>query len=266
MKRPKRKLFRAVHANAGIEADYRRRLLKIVRQMSNSYVYWLQARYRANPPRMAQDELPARELERVLKRMGIEWSRRIEEVAPKLARYFAQSTRRQTEASLRRILREAGVTVRMPPMTGELRDVMQATIAENVGLIKSIGSQYHTEVEGLVMRSVTAGRDLQQLTRDLRARYDITEDRARLISLDQNNKATSAIRRERETALGLDEAIWMHSHAGKEPRPTHLANDGKKFSIKDGWFDPDPRVRQRIWPGQLIRCRCTWRVVVPGFS
>jgi uncharacterized protein with gpF-like domain len=264
-KRKNQKLLRPIFPNVGIGLDYRRRLLALVAEMSRSYVHWLRATYRSNPPRMAQDESPAKELERLLKGMGVQWSKRFEEAAPRLARYFAGSTRKQTEAALRRILRESGVTVKMT-MTRELRDVLNATVADNVSLIKSIASEYHTEVEGLVMRSVTAGRDLEQLTKDLRARYDITQRRAEFIALDQNNKATSSIRREREMSVGLDEAAWLHSHAGKEPRPTHLANDGRRFSISKGWFDPDPKVRQRIWPGQLPRCRCTWRVVVRGFS
>jgi uncharacterized protein with gpF-like domain len=265
MKRRNEKILKPIFANAGIAAAYRKKLLALVEEMSRSYTYFLRATYRANPPRMAQDESPAKELERLLKGMGVQWSKRFEEAAPRLARYFAGSTRKQSEAALRRILRESGVTVKMT-MTRELRDVLNATVAENVSLIKSIASEYHTEVEGLVMRSVTAGRDLSQLTTDLRKRYGITQRRAEFIALDQNNKATSAIRREREMAVGLDEAVWMHSHAGKEPRPTHVANDQKRFSIVKGWFDPDPKVRQRIWPGQLPRCRCTWRVVVKGFS
>lgn len=266
--RPLRKGEKAlppVLPNAGIRALYAKKLRTLVLEMVHSYEHWICAAYRANPPRMAQDAVPAAELERVLRTLGIKWRKRFEGAAPELAAFFAQRVSRQSEAALKRILRDAGVTVRFT-MTPELRDVLKATVAENVSLIKSIGSEYHTDVEGLVMRSVTTGRDLQQLTRDLKKRYDITDDRAKLIALDQNNKATSAIRRERETSLGLDDAIWMHSHAGKEPRPTHLANDGKKFSIREGWYDPDPRVRARIWPGQLIRCRCTWRVVVKGFS
>jgi SPP1 gp7 family putative phage head morphogenesis protein len=257
------KILKPIFANAGIAADYRRRLLALVEEMSRSYTHWLRATYRSNPPRMAQDESPAKELERLLKGMGVQWSKRFEEAAPRLARYFAGSTRKQSEAALRRILRESGVTVKMT-MTRELRDVMNAVVADNVALIKSIPQQYHTQVEGLVMRSVTEGRDLEQLTRDLRDRFGITERRARFIALDQSNKATSAIRREREMSVGLEDAIWLHSAAGKEPRPTHVANSGKRFSLSEGWYDP--AIRKRIWPGTEPRCRCTWRVVVKGFS
>lgn len=263
--RKNEKVLRAIHPNAGLGAEYRRKIMRLVDEMSRSYEHWLRAAYRSNPPKMAQDELPAAELERRLRQLGVHWEKRFSEAAPRLAAFFAQRTARQSETVLRRILRDAGVTVKFK-MTAELRDIMRATVAENVSLIKSIGSQYHTDVEGLVMRSVSTGRDLSDLTKELQARYGITERRAKFIALDQNNKATSAIQRERQVSVGLEEGVWMHSHAGKEPRPTHLANDGKRFSISQGWFDPDPRVRKKIWPGILPRCRCTWRPVVRGFS
>jgi len=92
----------------------------------------------------------------------------------------------------------------------------------------------------------------------------VTRRRAEFIASDQNSKATSNLRRVREIELGLDEAIWIHSHAGKVPRPTHVANDGKKFSLKDGWLDP--AINKRIWPGTEPRCRCSWRPLIKGFS
>jgi len=265
MRKRSGKVLPAVRPNSGITVAYRKKIVALVREMATSYEHWLKAQYRATPPRMAQDAVPAAELERAMRDMGKYWRKRFDTAAPNLAVFFARSARGQSERVLKQILRDAGLTVRMT-MTPALKDILTATVAENVSLIKSIQTQYHSQVEGLVMRSVTAGRDLATLTRELRNRYGITEDRAKLISLDQNNKATSALQRERQTAVGLERGIWMHSHAGKEPRPTHLANDGKEFSISKGWFDPDPKVRKRIWPGELIRCRCTWRPIVEGFS
>lgn len=260
------KILPPIFPNAGIRAAYRRKLQAIIEEMANSYEHWLRATYRSNPPRMmALDEIPSRELERQLRQLGIRWEKRFEELAPKLAKFFAQKVHLQCDRRLKAMLREGGVTVRLT-MTPALRDVLQATVTENVGLIKSIQSQYHTQVQGLVMRSVTEGRDLHQLTRDLQARFGITEDRAKFIALDQSNKATSVIRRERETSVGIETGLWMHSHAGREPRKTHLANDGEPFNLKTGWYDPDPKVRKRIWPGMLVNCRCTWKAVVKGFS
>lgn len=251
--KPNGRVLPPVHPNAGIRASYKRRLDRLIADMAASVEYWLKAAYRANAPKMAMDATPATELQKAIDKLSKGWTKRIDDMAPELAAYFATAVTKRSDAALKAILREAGITVRFRMTTG-MRDVFEATVQENVGLIKSIPQQYLGEVQGLVMRSVAAGRDLKFLTRELRTRYGITQRRAAFIALDQNNKATSALQRARQTELGIEQGVWMHSHAGKEPRPTHLANDGKVFSITEGWYDPDPKVRRRIWPGELINC------------
>ena len=263
--RGKEKVLRPVHPNAGIGADYKRRILALVDEMGRSYLRWLRACYREHPPRMAMDAAPADELERTIKRLGAQWEKRFAEAAPKLAEYFSKAARLRSDAVLRKILRDAGISVKFQ-MSAPMRDVFRATVNENVGLIKSIASQFHGQVQGMVMRSVTAGRDLGQLTADLEDRFGVTRKRAALIARDQNNKATASMTRVRQEEVGIEEAIWLHSFAGKQRRPTHFANNGKRYKVAEGWFDPDPKVKRRIWPGELINCRCVSKPVVKGFS
>lgn len=207
---------------------------------------------------------PAQAIDQVVADLGVQWSAKIDETAPRLARWFAQASETRSRTQLKKILADSGMTVPFE-MTPAMKDIFHATVAENVGLIKSIGSQYHTEVQGMVMRSVAAGRDLGMLTDELTDRYGITRRRAARIALDQNNKSTSDMVRVRQADLGV-QAMWLHSAGGKVPRKTHVANSGKIYDPKVGWHDPDPKVDKRIWPGQLINCRCVSRTVVKGFS
>jgi SPP1 gp7 family putative phage head morphogenesis protein len=257
-----------VLASAAIQAAYKRALFQLTDEMAKSYARLLKAQYRETPPRiadLAMDRTPADMLADELKKLGKRWLKRFNQAAPKLANWFAKEVDDRSQRVLKKILRDAGISVRFT-MTKEMRDVADATVQENVSLIRSIATEYHTQVEGIVMRSVTRGRDLEDMVKELQGRFGIERRRAELIALDQNNKATAAFRRVRELELGLDVGIWLHSHAGKDPRPTHIANHGKRFSVKDGWFDSDPKVRRAILPGELIRCRCSWRPVVKGFT
>lgn len=256
------KILKPVFPNAGIEAEYRLKLDRLVREMNASYVYFLKAQYRETPPHMAMDATPAKEMQRELSLLGKRWAKRIDEAAPKLAEWFSRAAAKRSQDGLRKILRDGGLSVDFK-MTAPMRDVLDATLAENVSLIKSIGSQYHTEVEGIVMRSVTAGRDLAQMVTALEGRYPISRKRATLIARDQNNKSTASFVRVRQQELGL-KAKWLHSAGGKEPRPTHVANSGKLYDPVKGWFDP--AVGKRIWPGSEINCRCVSVSVVDGFS
>ena len=72
--------------------------------------------------------------------------------------------------------------------------------------------------------------------------------------------------RARQLELGLDEAEWVHSGAGKHPRPTHAqaGRERVRFKVSEGWFDPP--LGKRIWPGTEPNCHCLSRAVVRGFS
>jgi uncharacterized protein with gpF-like domain len=265
MVRRREKVLRPVMPNLGIGAAFRRKLVALLDEMAGSYERWVIAQYRKKPPRIAADASPAEELRRELNRLSRAWRSRFDDAAPKMAAWFAQAAATRSDAVMRKILRDAGISVRFQ-MTPAMRDILDATVAENVALIKSIPQQYASQIEAMVMTSVTAGRDLSKLSRDLYNRYDITKKRANLIARDQNNKATAALTRARQLEVGIEEAIWLHSLGGKEPRRTHLANNGRRYDVNRGWFDPDPKVRERIFPGQLINCRCVSKPIVKGFT
>lgn len=266
MRLKKEKVLRPVHPNAGLAAAYRKKLENLIEELHNSVMYWIKAAYRANEPEiidLAQDAVPAQMLRNALRRLTTRWRKRINEAALKLAQYFAQSVGTRSDRCLQKILKDGGFSIKFK-MTPAMRDVTHAAVHENVNLIKSIPQRYLTSVETMVMTSVLTGRDLGQLSKDLQTQLGVTKKRAALISRDQNSKVTAAFTRVRQLELNIKEAIWLHSHAGKKPRPTHVAMHGRKFSVAEGMWDSHEQ--EWIQPGQLIMCRCVSRSVVPGFS
>lgn len=259
----KPKTLRAVRPNAGLEAKYRRKVEQLVDEMHRSVDYWIRAAYRANEPEMALDKSPAMALRDTLRSLGRRWTKAFNVLARDWGPAFARDATQSTDQAFAAALRKAGFTVRFK-MTPTVNDVMQATVGENVSLIRSIPAEYFTQVEGLVMRSVQSGRDLGTLTDELHARYGVTRRRAGNIARDQNNKATAVITRARQTELGITEALWLHSAGGKVPRPTHVAMNRKTYTIAEGMYDP--AVGKRIWPGELISCRCVARSIIPGIT
>jgi len=113
-----------------------------------------------------------------------------------------------------------------------------------------------------VWQAVMKGSDLGQLSAGLQQKYGVAYRRAALIARDQNAKAKAVIENVRRKELGIKEAIWQHSTAGKEPRPTHVAMDGKRYKLDTGMYDSHEK--EYVWPGQLINCRCTSRAVILG--
>lgn len=258
------KTLRPLHPSAALSVAYRRKLDKLIEEMNESVVYWVTATYKNNPPVMAMDDIqPANALKKAIEQLKKRWLHNFDKAAPKLAQYFALAAHKRTDKALAKILRDGGFSVRFQMSKG-MKDVLQATTAENVSLIKSIGSQHFTKIEGLVMRSAAAGRDLGTMAKALEKNYGVTKRRAALIAKDQNNKASANMQRVRQIEAGITHAKWRHSAGGKKPRPTHVKNSGKLYDVKTGWYDP--AVKEWIFPGQLINCRCISVPVIPGFT
>jgi len=158
-------------------------------------------------------------------------------------------------------------------LTPEMRAIIQPEIAKNVSLIKDIPSQYFTEVEGLVMRSVAVGGDLKTLTDELHKLCGITLNRAGEIALDQNKKVNAVMNRTRQLELGLTKAIWIHTQGGcavKRTHPTtaevhmseaHEAFSGQTYDIAEGALIDG----KRVWPGSESGCCCMSKSVMPDF-
>jgi SPP1 gp7 family putative phage head morphogenesis protein len=235
----------------------------LIDEMANSVEYWLKANYRAAPPLLAQDASPYRAAQRTFRELVKRWLKRFDEAAPTVAETYLKNAFRGSDTAMRMALKDAGWTVKFT-MTPAMRDAFDACLAENVGLIKSIPQQYLLQVEGIVSRSYTAGRDLPAMVKALQALYPKTADRAYLIARDQSNKANATVARTRQLELGITEFQWLHSHAGKEPRSTHVAMNGKRFPVSQGAWDS--KEGAYVFPGELINCRCSSRPILPHMT
>jgi uncharacterized protein with gpF-like domain len=254
----------AVRSIGLLASEYRRRLVEYLDQMSESVIRDISREYVRQDDKIsliAADAAAATELQEAIQRLRRRWETKFDNMSVELADYFATEVKKRSDAQLTRILRRGGISVKFK-LTRAIQEVLRGIITDNVSLIRSIPQQYLTQVEGSVMRSVVAGGDLQSLVRDLRQNHGVARKRANLIARDQNHKATGAIARVRYIDLGIERAIWRHSHGGFEPRPSHLANDGQEYDVAEGWFDPDHQVRRYIRPGELINCRCFSQPVI----
>jgi SPP1 gp7 family putative phage head morphogenesis protein len=155
-----------------------------------------------------------------------------------------------------------GLTIKADTLkSGPVSDILKASVAENVGLIKSIPANYLDNVRGAVMRSITSGNGLQDLVPFLERQEGVTKRRAENIALDQTRKAYQSINDERMKAAGVQEYEWVHSGGGQKPRPHHVEMSGNIYRYDDPPVI-DPNTGERGTPGQVPNCRCTSRPVL----
>lgn len=252
------KILRPVLPSAGIEAMYRERLTSLIEEMTDSVMWFVRASYKANRPRiaeLAEDETPAGAIQAAIRKLVRRWQKRFDEAAPKLARWFSIAANKRSDAALKKILKDAGIMIEWS-LTAAQRDVLNATIAQNVSLIRSIPSTFFSRIEPMVMRSVAKGGDVGGLAKELEAEFGVTKRRAALIAKVQNRQANAVLTRSRQLqVLGSDaEAVWCHSAGGASPRPLHVkaGRDKTRYKVSEGWYDA--KEGRNIFPGELINC------------
>lgn len=243
-----------IRPSAPIRNRYEARVHALLDEMARSLISQIKAQWRKDEPEtvlLGADKSASEALRELMERLGKHWQVRFDDLADSMADYFATAVNRRCDLTLASQLRKAGMSVRFR-MTPAMRDAFNAVRAENVSLIRSIGSQHLSKVETLVMQSVSQGRDLGTLTKELQRQTGVSKRRASFIARDQNNKSTATMRSVREREVGITEGVWMHSGGGKEPRPEHKSFSGKRFKLADGHdfgdgFGP-------VLPGQAINC------------
>jgi uncharacterized protein with gpF-like domain len=272
------KILPPLRPNLGIELAFRRALMRAIEAMHEDVMSKILTALEDGSIRagsatathdagaLAQDEPPGVTfIALLIQRIVHNWRARFSAMAGELAGYFANAVHQRSDAALKAILKKGGIAVEWT-LSQRVQAILEASIRQNVALIRSIPEQYLGKVEQSVMRSIQAGDDLKQLTNDLVKNFGVERRRAAFIARDQNHKIVAAINRERALEAGAKYAIWMHSGAGKEPRPAHVkaGRDRVRFRIARGWFDPHER--KWIQPGQLINCRCSSRIVIEGVA
>lgn len=232
----------------------------MIAQMLREY----QAAVRREAPEITQDESIVTTISRSLRELGKRWASKFAQASVDLTDRMVTRVDRYNKSSLTGSLRElsGGLTISTPDMPAGLYDRLMASTKENVGLIKSIPSQYHERIQQTVLRSIqSGGLGTHTLLEEIENIGHSTKGRAKLIAVDQTRKINTAMNDERLRSVGVRKFEWIHSGGGKEPRELHVEYDGQIFDMDDPPVI-DKRTGERGLPGQLINCRCRMRPVV----
>jgi SPP1 gp7 family putative phage head morphogenesis protein len=254
-----------LNVSESIASRYAQRWLKLIDQMTRETRREVLASLRANdmPEDAAQDASPANQVQMVFNALMKKWDQAFGRIASDTAWKFIDDVSDDSEQRLKSSLKELSgdLTLDTGVLTGPLHDIIDATVKENVALIKRTGGKYLDEMQGDVMRSIQFGNGLQDLIPAFEKRDVQIRNWAQNVALDQTRKAFNGINAGRMEALGLDEYEWIHGGGSNHPREYHRDElDGKIFKLSDPPII-DKRTGERGKPGQLPFCRCTMRPV-----
>lgn len=181
------------------------------------------------------------------------WGQEAESLKPEIQR-MANAVNRTAFLSITEQKRAAGKSMGIDlgvgaiPFDPDIQGEIDASLRENVRLIKSLGNQSLDKIETLVTDTVRQGTLTKELRNQLIEDYGITKRRAALIATDQVGKLNGNINRLRQKKAGVKRYKWS-SMQDRRVRPEHAKRNGQIYS----WDSPPSDGH----PGQPIRCRCT---------
>ena len=181
-----------------------------------------------------------------------------------MAERFAEESDKSSDVAVKSSIRQLSDKLTLSTKTitsGPLSDILNATVTENVGLIKSIPAQYLGGVQQAVMRSITTGNGMQDLLPFLQKHKGITLRRARMVATDQTKKAFSGLSKARMQAIGVEEYQWLHTSGSRHPRKLHIAMNAQIYRYDDPPIIDD-KTGERGIPGQAINCACRMRPIL----
>jgi len=251
--------------NAGVQQKYERDLLRLTRQMTEQCKRDIAKLYKGAAAKewFSQDASVASEARKITNKLTAKFQQLFNSRAKGLAESMVNESDKASASGMHASLKElsGGLSLKTSMVTGEMKGLMTAAVAENVGLIKSIPAQYLQKIQGAVMRSITTGNGLADLIPVLDKYADEAHNRARNIALDQTRKAYNALNEGRMRKLGVQKYEWIHTGGSQHPRQYHIHMNGKIYDI-DNPPIIDPRTGQRGKPGDLPNCRCRMRPIV----
>jgi len=263
-----KRTFRKLHTiygkrlipNVGVRARYRADLMKLIDAMVTETREELLKLFRSNEAveYFALDASigsQARILtDALFKKFTLVFGQEAKTIAERMVKNSDKTAKSSLAASLNEF--NERLTIQFKRMPEPLKEILKAGVAENVSLIKSIPQQYLTQVQGAVMRSIESKGGIGSLIKSLGKYQGITKRRATNIARDQTRKVYNFINKERMVNSNVPGFEWVHSGGGHEPRPDHIAMNGKTFRF-DNLPIIDKRTGERGIPGQAINCGCT---------
>lgn len=264
--------------NASQQEKYQKALLTLVRQMAKETKNAVTKLFESGTAEAfieqqkiaATDESIASKARKITNALAAKFEQLFAMKAKDLAESMVNGAKKTSKSTLHASLAKlsGGLSLKTGVVPKGMEDVSKAIIAENVSLIKSIPSQYFTDVTGAVMRSITTGTGISELVPKIQKYNGITERRAKNIALDQTRKAYNSINKQRMQSIGVKQFEWVHSGGGQHPRKSHEAMSGNIYDFDDlpiinkeqvsaGYEGPTRGI-----PGQAINCKCTMVPVI----
>lgn len=243
--------IRAVKPSVTLDSDYNVQLQRIVRQVRKDVNDRLIPVLRQSASEYTQDASWLDSLKSAFSWLAARWtSQQFDTIANSVASTFIRSADTKVSKSF---------AIDIFSNNQTMQEYLEASVYNNVQLIKSIPQQYLARVEEIVMANVRAGLRPAVIEKQLVQQFGITTRRAKLIARDQTAKVTSGVAEKRIRSLGYSYFRWVDAH-DQRVRHRHREIANKVTAYGKGiyrWDTPPLSDKgEPIKPGTDYQCRC----------
>lgn len=235
---------------------------KLLKEISDSFTWWVGAAYRRNESEIVGDASPQADIGKTTRKVVRGWQRRLDKISEDIASRFIDRIKTNADRKLLAAAKAAEFTIPLIN-TPAVQTFYKASVEEMAGLIRNLSDEYLSKAQGVVWRGVQNGRDLKSIRDDLVEQVGIEKRRAARIAMDQANKATQGLATIRAESSGIVFGIWQHNTGGsKTYRESHVDFDGEVYPLDRGLYDT--AVEEYVHPAELPFCKCSFRPLIPG--
>lgn len=135
----------------------------------------------------------------------------------------------------------------------KVRGILNAWKDQNGAFITRMADDAVQQMQDVASRAVRQGRTTAEVREQLRKRFEVSDNRAKLIARTEISQLNAQITRERQREIGIPGYDWMDS-GDERVRDSHEELDGESFD----WDNP-PASTGGNHPGEEPNCRCTAR-------
>lgn len=197
------------------------------------------------------------------------WEKRFNLFGNDFAEKMVNGVSKQSTNDLKKATEKlsGGLNIKTDSLTDRTKDIILASTNESSSLIKTIATDYTTEVNEAIFRSISTNTGSltslkEKINDSLQGKYKKYKNKAKNVALDQTRKAYSNIATSRMQDVGLDEFIWRHSAGSQTPRSHHKdVLNGNVYSISN-----PPVINTKTGvkglPAQEINCKCYLEPVI----
>lgn len=138
----------------------------------------------------------------------------------------------------------------------DLQKYVEAAALRNAGLITGMTDDLVKRIQTVTTNSLINGETVGSLRKKLKAEFELTDARARLIARDQTSKLNADLNKIRQQQAGVNEYTWRTSQ-DERVRERHVKLNGKRYK-----YGEDTGAEDGLEPGQPIQCRCIAQGVI----